>query len=131
MQVEVSSALIEQMLVQAQAAHPLEACGILLGLGTRIETIQLCTNVHPEPARHFEIDTQALFDAHRAARGGGPEVVGYWHSHPSGLPEPSAVDRAHATGDGRVWAIVGEGIVGWWRDAPEGFEPLSYSVQAR
>jgi hypothetical protein len=39
---------------------------------------------------------------------------------------PSAVDRANATADGRVWAIVGEGRVGWWRDGEGGFVPLSY-----
>ena len=40
----------------------------------------------------------------------------------------AATDRAQATGDGRVWAIIGEGRIGWWRDAPSGFEPLSYTL---
>lgn len=128
MEFEVSSALIERLLAEAQAAYPLEACGLLLGQDGRIEGLHPCGNVHPEPARHFEIDPQALIDAHRTARAGGPEIIGYYHSHPSGLPEPSATDRAHATGDGRVWAIVGEGTVGWWRDTIDGFVPLSYAA---
>jgi len=130
MQVEVSSAVIGQLLGEAEAAHPLETCGLLMGAVTRIGEARSCANVHPDPARHFEIDPQALIDAHRAARDGGPEVIGYWHSHPSGPPEPSATDRAQAAGDGKVWAIVGEGKVGWWRDAPGGFEPLSYTEHA-
>jgi desampylase len=125
------SALVGRLRALADAAFPLEACGLLLGNATRIGEVRACANVHPTPETHFEIDPQALIDAHRAARNGGPHVVGYFHSHPAGPPEPSAADRAHATGDGRVWAIVGEGRVGWWRDGPDGFEPLSYAVQAR
>ncbi|MGX7952789.1 M67 family metallopeptidase [Tsuneonella sp. HG249] len=128
MNVELSSMLIEQLLAAAKEAHPFEACGLLTGEGDRIDTIQLCRNVHRDRARHFEIDPRDLVEAYRAAREGGPQVLGYWHSHPLGPPRPSATDRAHATGDGRVWAIVGEGKVGWWRDAPGGFEPLSYIV---
>ena len=131
MGLELSSTLIEQLLAEARAAHPIEACGLLLGRNDTIHAVRSCANVHSEPARHFEIDPQTLIDAHRAAREGGPEVIGYYHSHPVGPAEPSATDRAHATGDGRVWAIVGEGTVGWWRDAPRGFERLSYLVTER
>lgn len=131
MKIEVSSALVDRLVDEARAASPREACGLLLGAGERIEEMRLCANVHPDPERHFEIDPQALVDAHRAARSTGPSVIGYWHSHPSGPPEPSAIDRAHATGDGRVWAIVGEGRVGWWRDTCDGFVALSTRLSAR
>lgn len=131
MQVEVSSGVIRTLLSEAGAAHPLEACGLLLGAGNSIVEARSCANVHVAPERHFEIDPQALIDAHRNARNGGLDVLGYWHSHPSGPPEPSATDRAHATGDGRVWAIVGDGKVGWWRDTAAGFAALSYARSAR
>ncbi len=87
-----------------------------------------CANVHPQPETHFEIDSTALIAAHRAARAGGPRVVGYYHSHPTGPPAPSATDRAYATHDGMLWAIVGEGKVGLWRDEIEGFVALSYAA---
>ena len=122
----VSSALEDELLRQAAAAYPREACGLLLGEGERIDLVQPCANIHTQPENFFEIDPRALVDAHRAARRGGPQVVGYYHSHPGGPPEPSATDRASGTGDGRVWAIVGEGTVSWWRDTAEGFAPLSY-----
>lgn len=128
---EVTSKVEAAMLAHARAAHPREACGLLLGRGEAVDAVTLSANVHPCPETHFEIDPQALVDAHRAARDGGPEVIGYWHSHPRGAPVPSATDRAHATGDGRLWAIVGEGKVEWWRDAPEGFEALSYLADGR
>ena len=81
-----------ELLAAARARHPQEACGLLLGREQAIASIRECANVHPQPERHFEIDPQALIDAHRAARSGGPEIVGYWHSHPVGPPEPSATD---------------------------------------
>jgi proteasome lid subunit RPN8/RPN11 len=124
---EVSSTLEEDLIALAAAAHPMEACGLLLEGADGALKVRSCANVHPDPARRFEIDPQALIDAHRAERSGGPAVAGYFHSHPIGPPAPSATDRAQATGDGKLWAIVGEGIIEWWRDAPGGFEALSYA----
>ena len=103
------------MASEASRAHPHECCGILLGEGDRITAIRPARNVHPRPATHFEIDPQALIDAHRAERGGGPKVLGYYHSHPTGLPEPSATDKASASGDGRIWAIISGDAVRLWR----------------
>lgn len=110
------------------AAHPREACGILLGEGHRISAARAAANVHPAPETRFEIDPQALIDAHRAARAGGPQVIGYYHSHPQGAPEPSATDRAMAAGDGRVWAIIADRDVRFWRDGKEGFAALPFTM---
>ena len=128
MVLEVSRPVIEGILAEAAQAHPRECCGILLGGGAVITTLQPARNVHPTPETHFEIDPQALIDAHRAARGGGAEVLGYYHSHPHGPAEPSATDRALAARDGRVWAIAAKGEVRFWRDDEPGFEPLSLRV---
>lgn len=112
------------MRTHAAAAHPHEACGILLGEGGRITAALETRNVHPNPQTHFEIDPQALIDAHRAARAGGPDVIGYYHSHPAGEAAPSATDRACASGDGKVWAIVAGDAVAFWRDGGQGFTAL-------
>lgn len=123
----LSPAAAEAMLDAARDAHPREACGLLLGVAGAVRAATLAANVHPEPSRHFEIDPAALIAAHRAARAGGPQVLGYWHSHPNGLARPSATDRAHASGDGRIWAIVANGAISLWVDAPNGFTALSYA----
>lgn len=125
----LSPAAHTAILAAAAQAAPREACGLLLGTGTHIETALATANVHPEPLRHFEIDPAALVAAHKAARSGGPHVLGYFHSHPNGLARPSATDAAMAAGDGRIWAIAAAGELGLWRDAPSGFEPLSYAVK--
>ncbi|MEQ1499285.1 MAG: M67 family metallopeptidase [Novosphingobium sp.] len=121
----VTSGTIATLIEEAQRAYPRECCGLLLGQGNQIALAQPAANVHPEPERHFELDPGALIAAHRAARGGGLEIIGYYHSHPNGLAGPSDEDRAQASGDLRTWAIVADGVVSWWRDCPSGFEPLS------
>ncbi|GHC82481.1 Mov34/MPN/PAD-1 family protein [Novosphingobium pokkalii] len=116
------------MLAAAHRAHPREACGLLLGEANHIALAQECTNVAPDPLHHFEIDPVALIAAHRAARAGAPQVLGYFHSHPNGLTRPSATDSAQAAGDRRTWAIVAQGKVTIWRDTPSVFQALSYRV---
>ncbi|MEL7445455.1 MAG: M67 family metallopeptidase [Pseudomonadota bacterium] len=112
----------------AEVADPLEACGILLGDDTCISAFVETTNVHPAPETHFEIDPQALIDAHRAARTGGPQIVGYFHSHPNGPTEPSDTDRACAAGDGSIWAIAGSRGVRFFRSGESGFTALCTNV---
>ena len=131
MALEVSSAVIETLLTEARAAAPEECCGILLGSCGRIGAASPARNVHQDPLDHFEIDPQALIDAHRSARSGGQQVAGYYHSHPNGLAEPSATDRAMAAADGLVWAIVAAGRVSFWRSGDAGFEALPYVVLPR
>lgn len=127
--VEVAPDLLSMLKNEAAKAHPFECCGILLGHGDQIEHALPARNIHPSPQTHFEIDPQALVDAHRAARAGGPQVQGYYHSHPEGPAEPSATDSAMANRDGTVWAIVGRsGDVAFWRDGEGGFVPLPYNV---
>ena len=130
-QIALARHMVQVLLSESADAFPDEACGILLGRGNRIEQVSSARNVHPTPRTHFEIDPQALVDAHRAARQGGPEVLGYYHSHPTGQAEPSATDRAMASGDGRVWAVVAAGDVTFWRDDEDGFVKLSSIVTGR
>ncbi len=116
------------LLSEAAEAHPHECCGILLGRGGAITQVRPASNVHPAPATHFEIDPQALIDAHRAERAGGLQIIGYYHSHPAGPAHPSQTDTRMAAGDGRVWAIIASGEVMFWQDRPGGFSPLSYCI---
>ena len=131
MALEVSSNVLERLLAEAQNAHPRECCGVLLGKGPAISDIRLAANVHPQPETHFEIDPQALVDAHRTARQGGPQVLGYYHSHPNGLDRPSHTDEAMITGQGLIWAIIAAGRVTFWREGDAGFAALPYVATSR
>ena len=125
---ELARTALIAILAHATDAAPDEACGLLLGSGGRILEARPAANVAPDRGRHFEIDPQTLIDAHRAERHGGPQLIGYYHSHPTGLAEPSATDRSKAAHDGRVWAIAADGAVRFWRDGEAGFEELSYTL---
>ena len=128
MEIELTSGALATLREEATKAHPRECCGLLLGQGARIERVVPAANVHPEPERHFEIDPAALIAAHRAARSGGAQVLGYYHSHPNGRAEPSAADIAMAEQAGRIWAIIASGNVLLWRDRADGFTALSSRV---
>jgi proteasome lid subunit RPN8/RPN11 len=128
MEIGLTRAVLASILAHGKLARPEEACGLLLGHGKCITQVRSTRNVHPTPQTHFEIDPQALIDAHRVARQGGLELLGYYHSHPTGRAEPSVTDRALASGDGRVWAIVAGDDVAFWRDDEDGFAKLSYIV---
>ena len=115
MTVRLASDAAYAILAHVRAAHPDECCGLLLGTDSWIEEARPAANVAPDPARHFEIDPSVLIAAERGAREGGPAVLGYYHSHPDGLPEPSATDKAMAPPDGRLWLIVAQGQMALFR----------------
>ena len=108
------SVLIGTRQISADLA-PHEACGLLFGTAHVITAMQATENTAEDPGRRFEIDPAALFAALRAERAGGPKIVGYWHSHPSGDATPSATDAAMAAPDGRLWLIVAGEAVTLWR----------------
>ncbi|MAW90643.1 MAG: peptidase [Altererythrobacter sp.] len=131
---KVSAKILDAMLAEAARAHPRECCGILLGEADTITAIAPAANVHASPESHFEIDPQALVDAHRNARNarsGGLQVLGDYHSHPNGLARPSATDEAMATGQRLIWAIIAAGRVTFWREGDARFAALPYEACPR
>ena len=113
MMLEISREALDAIRAEAVASPDVEVCGLLFGQGLRVSGIQSCRNVADDPATRFEIDPQALIGAHKAARAGGPGVIGHYHSHPTGNAEPSARDAAAAHG-GEVWLIVCGGVTTAW-----------------
>ena len=128
MVIELTSGITATLIQEAVRAHPDECCGLLLGQGGLVTEARAAANVHPDPATHFEIEPAVLLAAHRAARNGSLQVLGYYHSHPNGRARPSPADQAAAARDGRVWAIIAGGGVTWWHDLPGGFEPLPMPI---
>lgn len=127
--VRIPQTLLESLHKEAAKAYPDECCGILLGQANTITAIRPAANVHATPGSHFEIHPATLIAAHRDARHGGPRVLGYYHSHPNGLAEPSATDHAMAAHDGATWAIIAAGNVTFWGDGESGFCMLPYTLK--
>ena len=138
MGVRISSELLDAIVAEAGASPDHEVCGLLLGSprgvrDERVSSARSCRNVAADPERGFEIDPAALFAAIRAERGGGPPILGHYHSHPNGSARPSTCDAAMADRPGRLWLIVADGAVAVWREAPGGpveaaFEPVRLIV---
>jgi desampylase len=114
MTLRISSELHRQLLAMAAASSQAEICGLLVGR-YNLERIVATRNIAADPRRNFEIDPRALFTAIRNERAGVEKLVGYYHSHPIGPPVPSIRDADHATADGRIWLIIGDGRVTAWQ----------------
>jgi desampylase len=123
MTILITSELHQRLLATAAADPGQEICGLLYGLYNRVQSIECTANISPDPSAGFEIDPASLIAAHRAAREGGPAIIGCFHSHPNGRPSPSPCDEASSDGDGSIWLIIADGIVTGWRAVPGGFEP--------
>jgi desampylase len=126
----------QQLVDWAEKAHPEECCGLLLGQGNAVHDISLARNVSVAPLCTFEIDPAILVQAEKAARAGGSQVVGYFHSHPNGVCEPSARDAVQANLDGRFWVIVAGTEISVWRAIENGsyfecFEPVELQISDR
>lgn len=119
MMVAISRGLLEQIVALSVARETEEVCGLLLGQAGAIEAFLPAANIAPDPARHFELDPAVLIAAHRAARAGGPAIIGHYHSHPSGAAIPSATDKACAAPDGSLWLIIAGGKARLWRAEPD------------
>ena len=116
----IATDLLDAILADARAEPGLERCGLLYGGAAEITGFAPARNVAADPRRRFEVDPAALLAAHRATRRGGPAIVGCYHSHPSGPPEPSAQDAAHAEPNGWLWLIVSPGDARLWRAVASG-----------
>lgn len=84
----------------AEAAWPLEACGLLegfaIGRNVRVRRAIPCRNEHERPADRYRIDPEVFLRADREAERSGRGIVGVWHSHPHGAARFSATDEAEA-----------------------------------
>jgi proteasome lid subunit RPN8/RPN11 len=99
-------AALEAVIAHARAVLPHECCGLLLGRDGQILEAVKARNLADEPAIRFLIAPEDHFAARRAARAGGLEVVGFYHSHPRSEAEPSILDRSEFTYDGYLYLIV-------------------------
>lgn len=124
MRVCLSPRAAEAIVVRARHTWPDEICGFLWGErrpGLMIVTDHLpMLNASPDP-RRFLIDPAAHIALLRRLRDNGQEdnLLGPYHSHPSGDPRPSVYDRPAAAG--QLWLIAALGqphrrgrIQTWW-----------------
>lgn len=120
MNLSLSSQDYQQMLHWAKSAYPQECCGIIMGHKSPneqhiIDEARLTENVAQDRLSRFEIDPRALIDAHKACRKNSIEILGYFHSHPNGLAQPSRCDAEMAEMDEKIWLIIAQNNISAWR----------------
>jgi len=94
--ISVRNDVLAAMLAQAQSAAGAECCGLLAGRDGMITRILPARNAAKRPASEYEIAPEELFGLMREIRAAGLELLGIYHSHPSGEGAPSASDIARA-----------------------------------
>lgn len=100
------------ILDHCNAARPLEGCGLLLGhrdgSNATVKEAVATANTRASP-QHYEIAPEDVLAADRRARAAGWQLLGAWHSHPTGSAVPSSTDRDEAWPD---WCYLIVGLAG-------------------
>ncbi len=94
--IRVRKDVLTAMLAEARSAGGAECCGLLAGCDGAITRILPARNVSARPASEYEIAPEELFALMRKIRGAGIEMLGIYHSHPSGENSPSKSDIERA-----------------------------------
>ena len=99
----LSSVLEAQLTAHLRACYPLEGCGVLIGL-RHSDTFEI-TDVRPvrniETVRgedRFTLDPREYAALECELHGQAETIIGYFHSHPDGLSQPSSIDLEAAAG---------------------------------
>ncbi|GBF76123.1 hypothetical protein PA598K_04571 [Paenibacillus sp. 598K] len=105
----MTSDALRQLIAHSLEALPAEACGLLLSRDDdlTIDCIVPIRNSSPSPERRFSFDPRDWIKAFYDAQKNQQHLVGFFHSHPSGAPLPSATDYAGLPqGYGGIYCIV-------------------------
>lgn len=122
-------AQVAQFNALAEAAFPREACALLIGREhgdgvIEVTEIVPAENIAEAPDCEFELDPAIHVAVLRRLReeNAVERLVGHWHSHPNGKPEPSDKDAAMVHDPGLVWVISAVALDGR-AGSPRAFKP--------
>src|SRR6187549_251241 len=100
-----------QMKAHTYRDRPNEACGFIVefapDVGGHMSAVQ-CRNVAKDPTHNYEVHPHDLKLVYAEADW---RVVGLYHSHPNGPPQPSKTDLKFAPPDDLRYFIVTPGVV--------------------
>ena len=86
---------LKKMTTHVDAQFPLEACGLLAGKDSRVESVLEVTNQAQSPTRYV-MDPVEQLNALEWIDSQGLDLLGIFHSHPTGLEIVSPTDIAQA-----------------------------------
>lgn len=94
-ELKISQTQWQEMLAYVRRHAPLEACGLLAGNGDRAEKVIFVRNQAQSPTR-FVMDPYEQLHAFDWIESNGLELLGIFHSHPTGPETVSLTDIAEA-----------------------------------
>ena len=83
------------MIAHVHSHAPLEACGLLAGRDSKVESVLEVTN-QAQSAVRYEMDPIEQLNAFEWIESNGLELIGIFHSHPTGPETVSPSDIAEA-----------------------------------
>lgn len=105
MKLDIPKKIFQQMLEQAKAEVPIEACGILAGTDGKVEKLYKMTNVD-KSSDHFAMEPKEQFAVVKNVRAVGLEMLAIYHSHPETPAMLSEEDVRLALTPDVVYVIV-------------------------
>ena len=105
LKLKIPGNIFEQMLQQAKAEAPIEACGILAGKNKKVEKLYKMTNTD-QSSDHFMMTPEEQFKVVKDIRSDGLEMLAIYHSHPETPARPSAEDIRLALTPDVIYVIV-------------------------
>jgi proteasome lid subunit RPN8/RPN11 len=93
---EITQAHYEALIQQAQAAYPLETCGLMGGDDNRVWRLYPVENIRSSPIE-YEMDPTEQLRAMLDMEEKSWELLAIYHSHPHGpqMPSDTDVDQAY------------------------------------
>lgn len=107
------------MLDDVRRALPNEACGLLAGVGEEVRLVLPVRNEAASPVR-FRMDPREQLAAFRRIEEEGLQLLGIYHSHPTGPDHLSPTDLAEAAYPEAAYLV--------WYPAPEGWRCRAFRL---
>jgi proteasome lid subunit RPN8/RPN11 len=103
--VKIRQDVLTKIVAHAVEDLPNECCGLLIGTADIVEDASRARNTKRSRTK-FQVEPADHFAAIRRARAAGFEIVGAYHSHPSGPSGPSETDRVRLTDPSMFHVII-------------------------
>jgi proteasome lid subunit RPN8/RPN11 len=108
----LSKEQLQKMIAYVDSHAPLEACGLLAGLNSKVESVLEVTNQAQSAAR-FAMNPIEQLKAFEWIESNGLDLIGIFHSHPAGPETVSPTDIADASYE--VVHVILARVDGLWR----------------
>ncbi len=86
---------LQKMIAHVDSLSPLEACGLLAGQDSKVEAVLAVTNQAQSRTRYV-MDPIEQLNAFEQIESSGLDLIGIFHSHPTGPETVSPTDIAQA-----------------------------------